>query len=229
MYTLKKCLFFILLTPLLFGCSETTNAPEVITSTSVNEQILTTINETRTTQYFSDESVPLEDITAIMDAGRNAMSGRNMQPWYFGAILNQEIIQGIASSMSMAGPPPGYTPPEGTPPAPTSSAYSKAGLADAPAIIAIASDANNAFAAGLACENMVMAATALGYGAKIVMGGAAQLNEPENRELLQMPEDMSTVVILIVGKPDATIDMTADGVTGASDRKPLNEISIIVQ
>ncbi len=223
MYTLKKRLFFILLTPLFFGCSETTNVPEVDTSTSANEQILTIINETRTTQYFSNESVPLEDITAIMDAGRNAMSGRNMQPWYFGAILNQEVIQEIASSMSMAGPPPGYTPP------PASSAYTKAGLADAPAIIAIACDANNAFAAGLACENMVMAATAIGYGAKIVMGGAAQLNEPKNREMLQMPENMSTVVILIVGKPDSTIDMTADGVTGASDRKPLNEISIIVQ
>ena len=64
---------------------------------------------------------------------------------------------------------------------------------------------------------------------KIVMGGAAQLNEPKNREMLQIPENMSTVVILIVGKPDSTIDMTADGITGASDRKPLNEISIIVQ
>ena len=162
MYTLKKSLFFILLTPLLFGCNGTTKTMDIDTSPSANEQILTILNETRTTQYFSEESVPIEDITAIMDAGRNAMSGRNMQPWYFGAILNQEVIQGIASSMSMAGPPP-----EGSStPAPTSSAYAKAGLADAPAIIAIASDTNNAFAAGLACENMVMAATAIGYGAK---------------------------------------------------------------
>jgi nitroreductase len=238
MNTFKKYLVFVLLTPLLFGCKGTTNTADDDTSALPSEQILTMLTETRTTQYFSDESVPEEDINKILNAGRNAVSGRNMQPWYFGAIINQEVIKEIASTMRM-GPPPGAPgiPPPGAPsanagapmPPPAPSAYPKAGFADAPAAIAVACDPNNTFSAGLACENMFVAATALGYGAKIVAGGTDHLNNEDNRALLNIPDDMNVVAILIVGKRDTTIDMTADGVTGASTRKPLNEISTVIK
>lgn len=232
MNTLIRNLFFILLAPLLFGCNGATITTEIDTSPSTNEQILSMLKETRTNQYFSDESVLLKDITEILDAGRNAPSGRNMQPWYFGAIINQEIIKEISSTMTMVGPLPGFT---GTPDEgasmlpPTSSTYPKAGFSDAPAAIAIASTENNSFSAGLACENMLIAATSLGYGTKIVASGAALLNEPENRALLQIPDNMSVIAILLVGNPDPTIDLTADGVTGASERKPLEEISSVIE
>lgn len=229
MNTLKKNLLFVLLTPLLFGCNGMTSTNNIDTDTSTNEHVLTILKETRTTQYFSDDSVSLKDITAIIDAGRNATSGRNKQPWYFGAIINQEIIKEIAGTSPMGGPPPKIadSPAER---GPMPSTYPKARFADAPAAIALACSENNTFSAGLACENMMIAATALGYGAKIVAGKATQLFEKsENREMLQIPDDMSVVAILFVGKPDSTIDMMADGVTGASDRKPLNEISIILK
>jgi nitroreductase len=224
MQTIKRALPVFFLIPLLCGCNGETN-------TNADTHVLSILTETRTTQYFSDESVPLEDITKILDAGRSASSGRNMQPWYFGAIINQEVIKEIASKIKMGPPPPGPRPDTNRParPAPYSSAFPKARFADAPAAIAIACNKRGGFEAGLACENMVIAAVSLGYGAKIVAGGAAQLNDAENRQLLQIPEDMSVMAILLLGKPDSTIDMTADGVTGASTRKPLSEVSSIVE
>jgi nitroreductase len=112
---------------------------------------------------------------------------------------------------------------------PSSTTYPKAGFADAPAAIAVACTDGNQFAAGLACGNMLLAARAIGYGVKIVAGGVSALNTPENKTLLGVPDNMAIIAILIVGNPDTSIDITADGVTGASTRKPLSEISTIVE
>ena len=231
MNKLKRNLLFILTAPLLFGCNGTVNTEDVDNYTSANEHVLSILKETRTTQYFSDESVPLEDITSILDAGRNATSRGNVQPWYFGAIINQEVIADIAASMPRRGPPPADadTSIERTSMLPPSSTeYPKADFSDAPAAIALACMPNTAFDVGLACENMVIAATALGYGTKIFMGGLEQFNNAQNRALLEIPDNMSVVATLVVGKLDTTVDMTADGVTGASVRKPLNEISTVI-
>ncbi|MEZ5071542.1 MAG: nitroreductase family protein [Bacteroidales bacterium] len=235
-------LLFLALLPLLFSCQgdpatafqdPASGDSAIRESVSVQEAgIQAMLTETRTTQYFTDEPVPLDDMKTILEAGRNAYSGRNMQPWHFGAILNQQIIGDLASTMTM-GPPPG-TPPAGEPqggdrpPMPAPSAHPKAGFADAPAAIALATDPANAFSTGLACQNMVIAATALGYGTKIVMGGAAHLNKPENRNLLHIPDGMDVIAILIVGKADTGIDPMADGVTGASVRKSLEEVATIL-
>lgn len=232
MNTFYRNLLFLLLPLVYFGCNGAKNTSDIDTNAIANERVLSILKETRTTQYFSGESVPLEDITIIMDAGRNASSGRNMQPWYFVAILNQEVIKEIASTMLKSGPPHSLsgTQPKETPTTPpTSPKYPKARLADAPAAIIMACEGNNDFATGLACENMVIAATALGYGTKIVGGGVNNLNESENKALLQLPDAMRVVKILIVGKADSTVDMTVDGVTGASIRKPLNEISTVIR
>ena len=244
----KSINFWILgfLAPLLFGCGEEA-ANEAVLADHGKEFTMEILMETRTTQYFSDDLVPLEDINTIMDAGRNASSGMNMQPWHFSAIIDQSIIKELAGSMRM-GPPPGASapaPPQGSstpaPPSavnpadntsllpPSSTTHPKAGFADAPAAIAVACTDGNQFAAGLACGNMLTAARAIGYGVKIVAGGVRELNSPENRTLLGVPDNMSIIAVLIVGTPDASIDMTADGVTGASSRKSLSEVSTIVE
>ena len=225
MKTLKN-LLLVLQFFFLLGCNGT-NKKGIDTPAIINERILSILNETRTNQYFSDDSVSAEDIIVILEAGRNATSGRNMQPWYFAAIINHEIIKDIAGKMTM-GPSPGFKDAQKGTHRP-SSAFPKAQFADAPAAIALACKSNSSFNLGLACENMIIAATTLGYGSKIVGSGASQLNTPENKALLEIPEGMNVEVILLIGKPDTTIDMTVDGVTGASVRKPLNEVSKIIK
>jgi nitroreductase len=226
-----------ILVPLLFGCGEET-ANEAVSTDNGKEFTMEILTETRTTQYFADDPVPLEDINTIMEAGRNAVSGMNSQPWHFSAIIDQSVIKELAGSMRM-GPPPGAST-TGVPSTanstgnnallpPSSTTYPKAGFADAPAAIAVACTDGNQFAAGLACGNMLLAARAIGYGVKIVAGGASALNTPENRTILGVPDNMAVIAILIVGNPDKSIDLTADGVTGASTRKPLSEVSTIVE
>ncbi len=208
-----KKLLLVLPITMLWACHGT-NCADVDKAVTPEERVLSILNETRTTQYFSGDSISTEDMTTILEAGRNATSGRNKQAWYFAAIINPEIIKDMASEM---------------PKRPPHSSHPKAQFADAPAAIVMASEPNTSFDLGLACENMVIASTSLGYGTKIVAGGVAQLNTPENRDLLQIPEGMNIEVILLVGMPDTTIDTTLDGVTGASTRKPLNEVSKIIQ
>ncbi len=235
MKTLLLKILFILPFTLLLSCngpkSKDLNRTELKNSIPANKHILSILNVTRTTQYFSTDTVSSENMTAILEAGRNATSGRNMQSWFFTAVLNQDLIKNLASKMPM-GPPPGFKEKRKERPSqlpPSSKTFPKARFSNAPAAIVIAGAPNSSFNLGLACENMVIAATSLGYGTKIVSGGVNQLNTPDNKSILGIPEEMNIEAILIVGKRDNTIDMTIDGVTGASTRKPLREVSKIIK
>lgn len=214
-------LFLISILSLLVACNGTTKTTE--TSNSTAEPTVNILTETRTTQYFTDEKVTAEAMTAILDAGRSASSGRNSQNWYFGAIINPEIIKEIGSAM-----PKRKGPPRKDKPSAPAKMIAKAQFSDAPAIIALASKSNN-FALGLACQNMVIAAAELGYGSKIVTSGTDQLNKDDNRALLNIPDNMKVCVIVYVGVEDKAIAHGTDGITGASSRQPLEEVSTIVQ
>lgn len=215
---------FVLLASVLVSCNSTT-APLSDSKTDGAASTIKTLQETRTTQYFTDAPVPLSDMTTIVDAGRNASSGRNNQNWYFAAIINQEIIKEFASTLPKRKPRPAK---EGQT-APPAAKLPKAQFADAPAIIALASPNSNDFSLGLACQNMVVAASALGYGTKIVMSGRDQLNTPKYMEMLQIPEGMKVAVVIYVGKEDTELIKNSDAITGASSRKPMQEVSIVIE
>ncbi|MBR3763421.1 MAG: nitroreductase family protein [Clostridia bacterium] len=150
-----------------------------------------------TTQAFSDATVKEEDLEAILHAGLVATSSINQQPWYFVVITNADVMAEIAGSGmdGMGGAPAGMTPPEGmnlpagmtppegmsahggmggaTPSAPAASGTAKAAMGDSPVAIVIYMNTatmspDASFECGLATQNMVIAASALGYGTKIV-------------------------------------------------------------
>ena len=82
------------------------------------ESAVDTILTTGTTQAFSSEAVPEEDIRTILQAGVSTASAINQQPWYFVAITNQDVMKEIGGSgMSFGGKPgaapEGMTPPDG--------------------------------------------------------------------------------------------------------------------
>ncbi|MDA3854601.1 MAG: hypothetical protein PF444_10250 [Bacteroidales bacterium] len=72
---------FVFVASVLGSCNSTTNTSESDNQTKPTAHTINLLQETRTTQYFIDEPVALSDITTIMDAGRNASSGRNKQNW----------------------------------------------------------------------------------------------------------------------------------------------------
>ena len=192
-----------------------------------------------TTQAFTDEAVSAEDLSTILQAGLAAASAINQQPWYFVAVTNQELMMEIAGS-GMGFAPPAGAPgmPEGAPqgregafPAGAAAGGAKAGLGDSPAAIIIyrndASKSPNAdFDCGLAAQNMVIAAAALGYGVKIVSSPTMTLNGERHDELCEkmgVDPAMQAVAVLLIGRSDP------DAVSGATTREPLETKTNIVE
>lgn len=186
----------------------------VCTCATAEVDMLTALTQGKTTQYFTDDPVPVEDIQTILLAGSNAQSGLNRQPWHFTAIANADIMEQVVSSMTK-------------PASMATGGNAKAQFGDSPLAIGISVSEGQNLAGGLSCDHMASAAMALGYGVKIVATGANAFND--NRELLGIPEEMSCVAVLLIGVEDTSIDMTADGVTGPSARVALDEVATIFE
>ena len=78
------------------------------------ETAVDTILSTGTTQAFSADAVPDEDIQTILQAGISTASAINQQPWFFVAITNQDLMKEIGGSGMSFGAPPASAP-EGAP------------------------------------------------------------------------------------------------------------------
>ena len=219
------------------------------------EETINAILTAGTTQAFTADAVPDEDLNAILEAGLSASSAINQQPWYFAVVTDQAVMEEINSSVSSGGAPAegaeasegaelpedaelpeGAELPEnaaelseGEAPesAPEASASAKAALGDSPVAVIIYMDENTAspnasFDCGLACQNMVIAANALGYGTKIVSSPTMALNGENHDalcETLGVDTSLTAVAVLLIGTPDAEVD----GATGASERSAIEE------
>lgn len=84
------------------------------------------VTDISTTQYFTEETVSQEDMETLVQAGINAPSAMNGQPWHFSVITDAEVLKqisgGMGGGMGFGGRPQGaldgeMTFPEGmTPP-----------------------------------------------------------------------------------------------------------------
>lgn len=199
------------------------------------------IMNTGTTQAFTDEAVSAADLETILRAGLSAESAINQQPWFFVAVTNPEVLKEIGGS-GMGG----FTPPAGTgdkpegapggdmPAAPSFGGGSaKASLGDSPAAIIIykndgSKSPDASFDCGLATQNMVIAASSLGYGVKIVSSPTRTL-DGENHdalcEKLGVDSSMQAVAVLLIGKADSSVDATS----GATTREALESKTNIIE
>jgi nitroreductase len=140
--------------------------------------------------------VPVTDqqIDMILQCGIKAPSSRNGQPWHFTVLQNETIMKEIIPSIT-----PGN------------------------AIIIVSGKVSQNgttpdFDCGLTTQNMFVAATSMGLGARIYGGPIAAARE--KRESLQIPEGFTPVIILRVGN----IEKSTDAVSGASPRKSIEEV-----
>lgn len=142
---------------------------------------------------FTTTPVTEQQIDMILKCGMKAPSARNNQPWHFSVVLNKELMQEIMPNIT-----------EGN------------------VLIVISGKENESgatpdFDCGLATENMFIAATSLGLGARIYGGPVAAARN--NAEKLQVPAGFRPVIILRVGN----IDKVADASSGATPRRPMEE------
>ncbi len=214
-----------------------------LTPVSLGEELVSTIVSTGTTQAFAEEAVSEDDLTSILEAGLSATSAINQQPWFFAVVTNEAVMEEISGSMSFGAAPAGM--PEGAPaggelpqgaetpvtppsmPAVNAGGAAKAALGDSPVAIIIYMDESTAspnasFDCGLACQNMVIAASALGYGTKIVSSPTMALNGDNHDalcETLGVDPALQAVAVLLLGKPSGE----TDAVASASVRNTIEE------
>ena len=88
--------------------------------------------------------------------------------------------------------------------------------------------ADASFDCGLATQNMVIAASSLGYGVKILSSPTKSLNGENHDALcekLGVDPSMKAVAVLLIGKPDPGVDATS----GATTRQSLEEKTRIIK
>ena len=169
-----------------------------VCSSVLAEDTVTLIGSVATTQVFSDEPVEDADLESIVRSGLAAASAINQQPWYFAVITNKDVMLDIGGSKG----------------------GQRASLGASPAAIILykvndSKSPNPDFDCGLACENMVIAANALGYATKIVSAPTMTLNGERHDEIcekLGVSNDYTAVAVLLIGHADA------DATTSASVR-----------
>ena len=242
----KFCLLpFVLVLSLLLTLSPCGSASAEAAGNAVD-----TILSVGTTQAFSDEPVPEEDIQTILQAGLASESAINQQPWYFVAITDKDVMAELSDSGSRpaggampAAPKDGETPaafpggdmpagPQGGAPASMSGGGAKAALGDSPLAILVYMDEstaspNPAFDCGLAVQNMYIAAASLGYGTKVITSPTMTLNGADHDQIcekLGIDPSLTAVAVLLIGKTDDAVD----GASGASTRAGLSEKTAII-
>ena len=106
---------------------------------------LDAINSRRVQRAFSARPVEREKLAKIVDAGRHAMSARNLQPWQFIVLENRETLKNVGALCSTG-----------------------KFVADSPAAIVVLKDVGNARWADVDCaqavQNMANAGWAQGLG-----------------------------------------------------------------
>lgn len=150
----------------------------------------------RSIRHYLPEPVAEEDLHAILEAGRVAPSGNNLQPWRFIVIRDLEQRKRLAAISG-----------------------NQQWMIEAPIVIAVIADPTVKLArmkresidaqahltaliksvrdAAIAAEHMVLAAEDLGYGTCWV----AMYEQEQMRPALQVPEPCYVVTLITIGKP----------------------------
>ena len=121
--------------------------------------------------------VPEDDLRQILDAGRRAASGRNLQPFGFIVVRDPQTIGQLSVAQSC--------------------------IADVGLVIAVVASPDQSTYwledISAATENMLLAITALGY-ATVWIEGTLLRHEEELKKLLNVPANMRLMVALPIGK-----------------------------
>jgi len=150
----------------------------------------------RSIREFAAEEVPEADMERILDAGRRAPSGKNIQPIEFIVIRDAATLAKLDEVQKV---------------------FASAGARAAVAIVADPGASRFWLEdASAAATQMLLAAHALGYGS-VWIEGTLQPKEEFARELLGIPEGKRPVILLPVGRAAAPREPKA--------KKPLGEMT----
>jgi nitroreductase len=166
-----------------------------------------TFTKRRSVRSYSPEEVPEEDIRKILDAARSAPTSGNQQPWKFLVVreqagikkMQEACIQGIVEKFYKA-----ESAEQTREEFETMARERMSGLFTAPVYIIILTDnespypSYNHWDGPLAVGNLMLAATALGYGTVHITDS---IPAEVTREVFEIPDRYTRVCITPLGKP----------------------------
>jgi nitroreductase len=141
---------------------------------------LDTIFERRSVRRYKDTAIPKEDLEKILEAGRQAPSAANRQPWHFvvvGELDQKRRVAEACNGQTWVG----------------EAAYVLVGVG-----LPEVSEDWYPVDVAIAMENMVLAARSLGYGTCWI--GA--FSEEAVKEVCQIPPELDVVACTPLGVPD---------------------------
>lgn len=152
------------------------------------EVLLRLLKERRSVRGFSSSPVPREGIMKILEAAIWAPSAGNVQPWYFYVVTSPEKKESLARA-----------------------AYGQRFIAEAPVCVVVCAEPERSYYhygnrgrnlycyqdTAAACQNILLAATALGLGACWV--GA--FDEEKTCRYLNIPRGRRPVALVPIGYP----------------------------
>ncbi len=163
--------------------------------------------------------VSTEDLWTILEAATKAPSGGNRQVARFLVVTDVERRSRIGRLYGEAWGSirQGYLPAPGEPPSPIlrSADHLAANMGEAPAIIIPCSRGADPASIYPACQNLFLAARALGLGTALTT--VHRLKETEVKAALEIPDDVQTWAMIPVGYPL--------GRWGEAQRRPVEEIT----
>jgi len=152
---------------------------------------LEAIRKRRSVRKFTGDAIPRQDLETIVDAGRLAATGSNRQPWDFVLVTDRDMIEQLK--------------------------VAAAWMDKAAAIIAVVLDPSSRWwleDGSAAVENMLIACTALGYGA-CWLEGYTLPREEAFKTLLGIPKDRRLLTLVPIGVPAES---------RSKDKKPLHDV-----
>jgi len=167
------------------------------------------ILERRTIRKFQDKPVPEQLLKKIVNAGRLAPSGSNLQPLEFIVINKASLLGKIFATLKWAG----YIAPEGNPP--------EGAQPQAYIVVLINSDIkkeNGETDAAAAIENMILAA----LDENVASCWIGSVNRAELRKIFDIPRNYKINAVLALGYPDekpVVVEAAEDSIKYWKDEK----------
>lgn len=170
-------------------------------------EVLKVIANRRSIRKYKSEQISDEELKMIIEAGLQAPSGHNDQPWFFTVIQNRELLKEISEKSKEELRKSGI---EWMVKMGENSALDL--LYGAPTAIAVAvkEDAISPNAdEGAAIQNMLIAAESLGIGSCWIGLTASYFKEKENLKKLGIPEGYRGHYIVTLGYKEEGLNLSA--------------------
>ncbi len=169
--------------------------------------VIETIRKRRSIRSYDAKPVPRDILNAIIEAGNEAPSAMNSQPWRFVVVQDRDAKKKLLAAALPQAKKITEMVKDVDPERYESIKKRYSELPDpvyysAPAIVfVIGSGRYAAHSCPLACENMMLAAHSLGLGSCWVGFGAMVIEDPEARNLLELADGESLFGPILLGYP----------------------------